>query len=95
MQYAAELLQQGELKIIEISARAGYRSEAAFSRRFARYFGVSPGSMRRNAQIYDKAEAAAAPLRLVYVSCVAPLPGQSIVQQLGSGPQGSNKDEVG
>jgi pimeloyl-ACP methyl ester carboxylesterase len=33
--------------------------------------------------------------RLVYVSCVAPLPGQSIVQQMGSGPHGSNKDEVG
>jgi AraC-like DNA-binding protein len=49
MQYAAELLQQGELKIIEISARAGYSSEAAFSRRFTRYFGISPGSMRRNA----------------------------------------------
>jgi AraC-like DNA-binding protein len=41
MQYAAELLQQGELKIIEISARAGYRSEAAFSRRFTRF----PGAM--------------------------------------------------
>jgi AraC-like DNA-binding protein len=51
MQFAAELLQQGELKIVEISARAGYRSEAAFSRRFTRYFGVSPGSMRRNAQM--------------------------------------------
>ena len=33
--------------------------------------------------------------RLVYVSCIAPLPGRSIVQQLGSGPQGSNQDEVG
>jgi AraC-like DNA-binding protein len=68
MQYAAELLQQGELKIIEISARAGYRSEAAFSRRFTRYFGVSPGSMRRNAQMYDKAEAAAAPLHTLLTS---------------------------
>jgi pimeloyl-ACP methyl ester carboxylesterase len=33
--------------------------------------------------------------RLVYVSCVAPLPGQTILQQIGSGPQGSNEDEVG
>jgi AraC-like DNA-binding protein len=68
MQYAAELLQQGELKIIEISARAGYRSEAAFSRRFTRFFGVSPGSMRRNAQVSDKAEAAAPPLDTLLTS---------------------------
>jgi AraC-like DNA-binding protein len=54
MQHAAELVQQGELKIVEISARAGYRSEAAFSRRFTRYFGVSPGSMRRDAQVNNK-----------------------------------------
>lgn len=52
MQYAVELLQQGDLKISELSERVGYRSEAAFSRRFRRHFGVSPGSMRRN--IRDK-----------------------------------------
>ncbi len=62
MQYAAELLQQGELKIVEISARAGYRSEAAFSRRFTKYFGVSPGSMRRSAHMSDRS--AAVPLTL-------------------------------
>jgi len=33
--------------------------------------------------------------RLVYVSCIAPLPGQTIVQQMGSGPRGRSKDEVG
>ena len=33
--------------------------------------------------------------RLVYVSCIAPLPGQTILQQLGSGRHGSNPDEVG
>lgn len=60
MQYAAELLHQGELKIVEISARAGYHSEAAFSRRFTRHFGISPGSMRRAAQA-DSASDAAAP----------------------------------
>jgi AraC-like DNA-binding protein len=54
MQHAAELLSQSELKIIEISARVGYRSEAAFSRRFTHYFGVSPGSMRRNVNIDGK-----------------------------------------
>jgi AraC-like DNA-binding protein len=68
MQYAAELLQQGELKIIEISARVGYRSEAAFSRRFTRYFGASPGSMRGTARMHDKAEAAASPLHTLLTS---------------------------
>jgi pimeloyl-ACP methyl ester carboxylesterase len=33
--------------------------------------------------------------RLVYVSCIAPMPGQSIVQQMGSGPHGSSEDQVG
>lgn len=49
MQYAARLLQQGELKIADVSARVGYRSEAAFSRRFARFFDMAPGRMRRAA----------------------------------------------
>ena len=49
MHYAATLLQQGELKIADVSARVGYRSEAAFSRRFTRFFGMAPGQMRRNA----------------------------------------------
>ncbi len=54
MQYAACLVQQGEMKIAEIGARAGYRSEAAFSRRFAHHFGLSPSSMRRNARMCRK-----------------------------------------
>jgi pimeloyl-ACP methyl ester carboxylesterase len=33
--------------------------------------------------------------RLVYVSCIAPSPGLSILQQMGSGRRGSNQDEVG
>jgi len=49
MQFAARLLQQGELKIADVSARVGYRSEAAFSRRFARHFAMAPGFMRRTA----------------------------------------------
>ena len=49
MQFAARLLQQGELKIADVSARVGYRSEAAFSRRFARHFAMPPGFMRRAA----------------------------------------------
>ncbi len=33
--------------------------------------------------------------RLVYVSCVMPLPGQTILQLMGTGRRGSNPDEVG
>lgn len=33
--------------------------------------------------------------RLVYVSCMAPAPGQSIVQQMGSSLRGTHPDEVG
>ncbi|MET0365441.1 MAG: AraC family transcriptional regulator [Sphingobium sp.] len=55
MLYAAELLEHGELKIVEVSARAGYRSEAAFSRRFTRYFGLSPSQVRRKSQQSGKA----------------------------------------
>jgi AraC-like DNA-binding protein len=50
MQYAASLLQNDKFKIAEISVRVGYRSEAAFSRRFTRFFGMAPGQMRRAVQ---------------------------------------------
>ncbi|WP_310534385.1 AraC family transcriptional regulator [Novosphingobium sp.] len=46
MHAAGELLQNSRIKIAEISGRVGYQSEAAFSRRFARFFGMSPGQMR-------------------------------------------------
>ena len=49
MKHAALFLERTDLKISEISARIGYRSEAAFSRRFSNYFGMSPGKMRKNA----------------------------------------------
>jgi len=68
MQYAAELLQRGELKINEVCARAGYRSEAAFSRRFSRHFGISPGSMRRNPQTNGKSDPAVTPLHTLLTS---------------------------
>lgn len=47
MKLAAKLLESSDLKIAEISERTGYRSEAAFSRRFTAYFGMSPGKMRK------------------------------------------------
>ncbi|MFM5929723.1 MAG: helix-turn-helix domain-containing protein [Novosphingobium sp.] len=49
MHAAADLLQNSRIKIAEIALRVGYQSEAAFSRRFARFFGVSPGQMRHGA----------------------------------------------
>jgi AraC-like DNA-binding protein len=47
MKLAAQLLETSDLKIAEISERTGYRSEAAFSRRFTTHFGMSPGKMRK------------------------------------------------
>jgi AraC-like DNA-binding protein len=72
MQYAAELLQQSELKLIDISARAGYRSEAAFSRRFTHYFGLSPSSMRRNARSNRQSGADASPLHALVAAAHQP-----------------------
>lgn len=46
MEQAAQLLRKGRLKIAEISELCGYGSEAAFSRRFTRHFGLSPSQMR-------------------------------------------------
>jgi len=57
MEHAAGLLRQGKLKIAEISEMAGYNSEAAFSRRFTRHFGISPSQMRERARA-SQAEAA-------------------------------------
>ena len=60
MHFAEDLLhQQKVLKISEIATRVGYRSEAAFIRRFVRHFGMTPGSMRSAPA--SQTEAAAAP----------------------------------
>lgn len=50
MEQAAQLLRKGNLKIAEISELSGYGSEAAFSRRFTRHFGMSPSQMRSTAR---------------------------------------------
>ncbi len=47
MRHAADFLTDTDLKVAEIAERVGYRSEAAFSRRFAAHFGLAPGAMRR------------------------------------------------
>jgi AraC-like DNA-binding protein len=50
MKHAAVFLEQTDLKIAEISERVGYRSVAAFSRRYTIYFGLSPGKMRKKSR---------------------------------------------
>jgi len=46
MQVAANLLAQSNEKLASVSARAGYDSEAAFSRAFKKATGVAPGAWR-------------------------------------------------
>ena len=47
MKHAASFLARTDLKISEISERIGYRSEAAFNRRFSTHYGAPPGQMRK------------------------------------------------
>jgi len=77
MEHAAALLRQGKLKIAEISEMAGYSSEAAFSRRFTRHFGVSPSQLRERARA-EEAEAAVVRPRPIEHLLAAPM-GEGIV----------------
>jgi AraC-like DNA-binding protein len=49
MQVVASMLRAGKATLGEMAARAGYESEAAFSKAFKRHFGVSPSEYRRRA----------------------------------------------
>lgn len=51
MNVALTRLKKGDVSLGEIANRIGYQSEAAFSRAFKRYIGVSPGAARRNVDI--------------------------------------------
>ena len=51
MNVALIWLREEEVTLGELAKRLGYRSEAAFSRAFKRYIGVSPGAARRNGHI--------------------------------------------
>jgi AraC-like DNA-binding protein len=51
MRHAALFLEKTDMKVAEIGERVGYRSEAAFIRRFTSRFGVSPGELRRRSQL--------------------------------------------
>jgi AraC-like DNA-binding protein len=50
MHVALTWLNEEGLGLGEMASRLGYRSEAAFSRAFKRFIGVSPGAARRGAQ---------------------------------------------
>jgi len=47
MTKAAELLRESDLPLGDVAERAGYRSEAAFSRAFKRHEGTAPATYRR------------------------------------------------
>lgn len=50
--HAAEMwLVEEDPPLAELASRLGYKSEAAFSRAFKRFIGVSPGAARRRAQV--------------------------------------------
>ncbi len=46
MQKASALLQESDMKIMEIANRIGYDSEGAFNKAFKRYIGTTPGRFR-------------------------------------------------
>jgi AraC-like DNA-binding protein len=56
MQAAQLLLKEDSSSVAELAGRLGYQSEAAFSRAFKRFTGVSPGSVRRNRRHPSDAE---------------------------------------
>jgi len=57
MKHAALFIEQTDMKVAEVGERVGYRSEAAFIRRFTTYFGFSPGELRRRKRLAARADA--------------------------------------
>jgi AraC-like DNA-binding protein len=48
MHVALNALKEEKPALGELASRLGYQSEAAFSRAFKRFIGISPGAVRRN-----------------------------------------------
>ena len=48
MHLALTSLKDGDARIGDLASRLGYQSEAAFSRAFKRFIGLSPGAVRRS-----------------------------------------------
>ena len=51
MHVALTWLKEDDASLGELAGRLGYQSEAAFSRAFKRFIGVSPGAARRNGEM--------------------------------------------
>ena len=49
MHVAVTWLKENDAPIGELAEQLGYQSEAAFSRAFKKFIGVTPGSVRRSA----------------------------------------------
>ena len=54
------LKEEHDTALGDVANRFGYQSEAAFSRAFKRFIGVSPGAVRRNADVASHESAAPA-----------------------------------
>ena len=50
MHLALTWLNENRVTLAELASRLGYQSEAAFSRAFKRFNGISPGAVRRNGE---------------------------------------------
>ena len=55
MHLALTWLNEGRSTLAELASRLGYQSEAAFSRAFKRFNGISPGAVRRNGEATNDA----------------------------------------
>jgi AraC-like DNA-binding protein len=51
MNVALTWLKNKDVSLGELANRLGYQSEAAFSRAFKHFIGISPGAARRNGNI--------------------------------------------
>lgn len=91
MEHAAALLRQGQLKIAEISEMAGYSSEAAFSRRFTRHFGISPSQMRDSARSCERSAETGS---LGFYPLLSGRPAEGIAA-IGRQPVGTNRSKPG
>jgi AraC-like DNA-binding protein len=58
MHVALNWLKEDGTALGELASRLGYQSEAAFSRAFKRFIGVSPGAVRRNGDMSSAQRAA-------------------------------------
>ena len=55
MHLALTWLNEDRVTLAELANRLGYQSEAAFSRAFKRFNGISPGAVRRNGEVTSDA----------------------------------------